>query len=143
MGGLESINSPVPQTLDPVLKLLALLGVDLPRQLRLVVILQHAGVVFGYVRGSCRVNDIFIVFAAVVASIDVEGSLALRHLEAVMHVDGVGKRRGSNAVHEDQGVCKDGRFRCGQRGGERGRERGTRRSILCAAATRHNTTRKL
>jgi hypothetical protein len=29
-------------------------------------------------------------------------------VEAVMHVDGVVKR--SNAVHEEQGACRDGRF---------------------------------
>ena len=102
MGVLGSINSPVPQPLDPVLQLFGLLGVDLPR--------QHAGVVFGHVRGSCKVNGIVVV-AAVVTSMDAEGSRALRHLEAVMHVDGVGKRRDRAPTREEQGVYEDGRFR--------------------------------
>ena len=106
MGGLESINSPVPQTLDPVLKLFGLLGVDLPRQLCLVVILQHAGVVFGHVRGSCRVNSIVVVVAAVVTSMDAEGSLALRHLEAVLHMDTVGKRSGRALYTRNEASAK-------------------------------------
>ena len=39
MDSLAKINSPLPQTLNPVLKLFGLLGVDFPRQLCLVVTL--------------------------------------------------------------------------------------------------------
>jgi hypothetical protein len=39
---------------------------------------------------------------------DAHGSLALRHLEVVMHVNEVGKRRSWNAVREKRDACSDG-----------------------------------
>jgi hypothetical protein len=51
----------------------------------------------------------------------VSAALAQRYLEAVMHVNQVGKRRGWDAVHERRGARGDGTFGRGHRGSERGR----------------------
>ena len=112
--GPASINLPVPQTLDPFLKLYARIGVDLACQLGLVVSLQHVGVVLDGVRRCCRVGGMTVAIRAVAFSTRMDAPLALRHLEAKMHATEVGSRRGGCAVHGRQATCDDGPSRRGK-----------------------------
>ena len=107
-----STNLPIPEILDPFLKLFGRLSVDLPRELGLVIILQHAGIVFHGVRRCCWFSGMIIV--VVVATIDAVGACGFCHPEVVMHINGLGRRRGGNARYEEGGPCSDRTFGRGQ-----------------------------
>ena len=132
----DSTDSPVPQTLDPFLKLFGRLGVDLPCQLCLVVILHHAGVVFYRVRGSCGVASVVVV---TFTSMHVDKTIALRHLEAMMHVNDSAKRLGLVLYTRNKAAVEMERSGEGSEEASEGEKEG--RGAPFYVRRRHDTTR--